>query len=86
MRARPGFRSRALIACAAAIALPLAEGGESAWAGTLLPERGGSPNADRIASLYTVVLVLAALVFAGVAVMLVFSLVRYRERRNRVPA
>jgi cytochrome c oxidase subunit II len=86
MRARLGFRSRALIACVAAIALPLAEGGGSAWAGALLPERGGSPNADRIASLYTVVLVLAALVFAGVAATLVFALVRYRERRNRVPA
>jgi cytochrome c oxidase subunit II len=69
-----------------AFGLFIALGGESAWAGTLLPERGGSPNADRIASLYTVVLVLAALVFAGVAVTLVFSLVRYRERRNRVPA
>jgi len=32
-----------------------------AYAGTFLPERGGSPNADRIASLYAVVLVLAAL-------------------------
>jgi cytochrome c oxidase subunit 2 len=52
----------------------------------LLPERGGSPNADRIASLYLVVLVVAALVFAGVAVSLVFALVRYRERRGQVPA
>ena len=47
---------------------------EKAWAGALLPERGGSPNADRIASLYTVVLVLAALVFFGVAVALVYAL------------
>jgi cytochrome c oxidase subunit II len=53
-----------------------------AWAGTLLPERGGSPNADRIASLYTVVLVLAAIVFTGVVVALVLFLVRYRERRS----
>jgi cytochrome c oxidase subunit 2 len=80
------LRWRALIACAVTTGLLFAEGGEKAWAGALLPERGGSPNADRIASLYTVVLVLAALVFAGVAVTLVFSLVRYRERRNRVPA
>ena len=83
---RPRFRSQALVTCTTAFGLFIALGAESAWAGTLLPERGGSPNADRIASLYTVVLVLAALVFAGVAVMLVFSLVRYRERRNRVPA
>jgi cytochrome c oxidase subunit 2 len=64
----------------------LAAGTEQAWAGTLLPERGGSPNADRTASLYAVVLALAALVFAGVAVALVFALVRYRERRSPVAA
>jgi cytochrome c oxidase subunit 2 len=59
---------------------------DKASAGALLPERGGSPNADRIASLYTVVLVLAAIVFAGVAAALVFSLVRYRASRNPIPA
>jgi cytochrome c oxidase subunit II len=80
------FRCQALVTCVTVFGLLIVVGGESAWAGTLLPERGGSPNADRIASLYTVVLVLAALVFAGVAVTLAFSLVRYRERRNRVPA
>ena len=74
-----------MLAGAAATALLLV-GGATAWAGALLPERGGSPNADRIASLYTVVLVLAALVFAGVAVTLVFALVRYRERRSPVAA
>jgi cytochrome c oxidase subunit II len=59
---------------------------EPARAGTVLPERGGSPNADRIASLYMVVLVLAALVFAGVTVALAFALVRYREHRSPVAA
>jgi cytochrome c oxidase subunit 2 len=58
----------------------------TARAGALLPERGGSPNADRIASLYTVVLVLAAVVFLGVTVALVFALVRYRERRSPLAA
>ena len=77
---------RAVLAGAVTIGLLLGAGGEAAWAGALLPERGGSPNADRIASLYTVVLVLAALVFAGVAVALVFALVRYRERRSPVAA
>ena len=59
---------------------------EQAWAGALLPERGGSPNADRIASLYTVVLVLAALVFFGVVVALLYALRRYGERRSPVAA
>jgi cytochrome c oxidase subunit 2 len=56
----------------------------SAAAGVLLPERGGSPNADRIASLYTVVLVLAALVLAGVTAATAYALVRYRAARNPV--
>ena len=67
MRARRTARRRgrrAVLAGAVTIGLLLGAGGETAWAGALLPERGGSPNADRIASLYTVVLVLAALVFA----------------------
>lgn len=59
---------------------------EPAWAGTLLPERGGSPNADRIASLYAVILALAAVVFFGVSAALVFALVRYRRRRNPIAA
>jgi cytochrome c oxidase subunit 2 len=58
----------------------------TAWAGALLPERGGSPNADRIASLYTVVLVFAALVFVGVVVALLYALRRYSERRSPIAA
>jgi cytochrome c oxidase subunit 2 len=86
MRPRPGRHYRAVLAAGVAIGMLLGAGDEAAWAGALLPERGGSPNADRIASLYTVVLVLAALVFAGVAATLVFALVRYRERRSPVAA
>jgi cytochrome c oxidase subunit 2 len=71
-----------LFAVAGATALGRAEG--TAWAGTLLPERGGSPNADRIASLYAVVLVLAALVLAGVTAALIYALIRYRERDGLV--
>jgi cytochrome c oxidase subunit II len=73
-------------ALTAASAALLAAAPGTAWAGALLPERGGSPNADKIASLYTVVLVAAALVFVGVTVALVYALVRYRERRGSVPA
>jgi len=69
---------------AAAAALLLAP--VAAHAGTLLPERGGSPNADRIASLYALVLVFAGVVFAGVVIALVYALWRYRERRSPVAA
>lgn len=85
-RGRPGPGAtgrRAATAIALAWAMTVAAPGP-AHAGALLPERGGSPNADRIASLYTVVLVLALLVFAGVVVALVYALVRYRARRNPV--
>jgi cytochrome c oxidase subunit II len=57
-----------------------------ATAGTLLPERGGSPNADRISSLYAVILAIAAVVFAGVTGTLVYALVRFNRRRNPVAA
>jgi cytochrome c oxidase subunit 2 len=68
------------------VAACLWAGAEPAHAGALLPERGGSPNADRIASLYTVVLILAGLVFAGVTIALAYALWRYRERRSPVAA
>jgi cytochrome c oxidase subunit 2 len=76
---------RALYTGVATAALVTALDEGTARAGTFLPERGGSPNADRIANLYLVVLILAALVFIGVAVGLGYSLIRYRERRNKVP-
>jgi len=57
-----------------------------AVAGTLLPERGGSPNADRIASLYAVILIIAGLVFTGVTAALVYALVRYNRRRSPIAA
>ncbi len=75
------------LACVRALAGSLfAATAQPAVAGFLLPERGGSPNADRIASLYVVVLVLAALVFVGVTAATVYALVRYRAARNPVAA
>jgi cytochrome c oxidase subunit 2 len=71
---------------ASTLVLLVALDDQPAWAGALLPERGGSPNADRIASLYAVVLVLAGLVFAAVTMALAYALWRYRERRSPVPA
>ena len=83
VRGRPGLRS---LISAGTVCLLLGPGAGVTWAGAVLPERGGSPNADRIASLYTVVLVLAGLVFAGVTVALAYALVRYREDRSPVAA
>jgi cytochrome c oxidase subunit II len=82
---RLGLRRQLLLSMFAGVGVLLGLGAGPAWAGALLPERGGSPNADRIASLYTVVLVMAAIVFVGVAATLIFSLARYRQRRSPLP-
>jgi cytochrome c oxidase subunit II len=55
-----------------------------ASAGWLLPESGGSANADSIAELYLVVLVIAGVIFFAVTGTLILFLVRYRKRRGRV--
>jgi cytochrome c oxidase subunit 2 len=55
-------------------------------AGILIPERGGSGNADNIAELYTLILVMAVIVFIGVETALITFLIRFRARRGRVAA
>ena len=54
----------------------------AASAGFLTPESGGSPNADDISSLYTLVLAVAIVVFVGVEGALIYSLIRYRRGKN----
>jgi cytochrome c oxidase subunit 2 len=54
----------------------------AAWAGLLAPE-GGSPNANMIATLYWVVFALGLVVFFVVDGFLVYSLIKYRYRRDR---
>jgi cytochrome c oxidase subunit 2 len=55
-----------------------------AFASFLTPPSGGSPNADRISNLYTVTLIIAAVVFVGVEGTLIYTLVRFRRRKGRV--
>ncbi len=50
------------------------------------PESGGSPNADSIDTLYKLVLAVAVVVFIGVEGVLIYSLVKFRVRRDAVPA
>jgi len=56
----------------------------SAFADFLVPESGGSPNADQISDLYTWVLVVAAIVFVGVEGALIWCIVKYRRKKNPV--
>jgi cytochrome c oxidase subunit II len=55
-------------------------------AGILLPERGGSSNADGIAELYALIMVMALIVFLAVEGALIWFLVRFKARRGRVAA
>ena len=55
-------------------------------AGILVPEHGGSPNADDIARLYTLILVMAVVVFVGVEGTLIWFMIRFRARKGRVAA
>jgi cytochrome c oxidase subunit 2 len=57
-----------------------------ALANFITPKAGGSPNADQIASLYKIVLYMAAFVFVIVEGALVYSLYRFRAKKNPVAA
>jgi cytochrome c oxidase subunit 2 len=50
------------------------------------PESGGSPNADSIDTLYKLILAVAIVVFVGVEGVLLYSLVKFRVRKDAVPA
>ena len=54
--------------------------------GIILPERGGSKNADDIAQLYLLILVMALVVFVGVEGLLIWFLIKFKVRRGRVAA
>jgi len=47
---------------------------------------GGSPNAENIDTLYKIILAISVVVFVGVEGVLLYSLVRFRARRDAVPA
>jgi len=50
------------------------------------PESGGSANADSIDTLYKLILGVAVVVFVGVEGALLYSLVKFRLRKDAVPA
>jgi len=56
------------------------------WANTFSPESGGSPNADKIETLWWLVFAVALVVFVGVEGVLVYSLSKFRARKGVVPA
>lgn len=57
-----------------------------ASADILSPESGGSPNADRIDTLYKLVAILGLIVFIAVEGMLIWSMVKFKARKGRKAA
>ena len=76
-------RLAAALAVAVAGALLLAAG---ASADIFTPEAGASPNADKVDSLYKLILGMAVVVFLAVEGVLLFSMVKYRARKGRKAA
>jgi cytochrome c oxidase subunit II len=84
--AAPIRRSRALaLVLFAAVVAVLASSGVAS-ADLLSPESGGSPNADRIDTLYWLIFAVALVVFIGVEGVLFYSLFKFRARKGVVPA
>jgi cytochrome c oxidase subunit II len=58
----------------------------AAFAGFITPKSGGSPNANQIASLYKIILYIAAVVFVVVEGALVYSVYKFRAKKSAVAA
>jgi cytochrome c oxidase subunit 2 len=80
----PALRSkRTLIVLAlAAAALVLLVAAGPASADLLTPESGGSPNADKIDTLYKIVAAMGVVVLVGVEGVIIYSIVKFRRRRG----
>jgi len=82
MIARALRTKRIVIALCLAVGALLVLGAIPAFADILTPEDGGSPNADKIDTLYKITGIMGLIVLAGVEGALIFALVKYRRRRG----
>ena len=73
----------AAMLAATALAVGVAVLAPDALANFITPKSGGSPNANQIASLYKIVLYIAAVVFVVVEGALVYSVFKFRAKKNR---
>jgi cytochrome c oxidase subunit 2 len=81
----PSRRSKLILAFAAAALVSLAVAGPAS-ADFWTPESGGSPNADKIDTLYKLILAVAAAVFFGVEGALLYSVWKFKARKGAVAA
>ncbi|HEY8584971.1 MAG TPA: cytochrome c oxidase subunit II transmembrane domain-containing protein, partial [Capillimicrobium sp.] len=58
----------------------------AAMADLLTPESGGSPNADRIDTLYKLTFAVGVVVFIGVEGALIYALIKFRARKGAIAA
>lgn len=58
----------------------------AAFADWWKPESGGSPNADRISTLYVIVFVIGVIIFLLVEGLLLYTLIKFRARKGAVAA
>jgi cytochrome c oxidase subunit II len=72
-----------LVAAAAMVVLLVAA--VPALAGTFTPESGGSPNADRIKTLYTITGLMGLVVLIGVEAVIIYCIFKFRRRRRGGP-
>ena len=79
-------RRRILGSAAPAAVVGLLVAAGPALAGAFVPESGGSPNADRIATLYKLIGILAIIVFVAVEGALVWAFFKFKARKGRVAA
>ena len=84
--AAPNRRRRALGLALFAVLVAVLASAAAAPADLLSPESGGSPNADRIDTLYWLIFAVALVVFIGVEGVLFYSLFKFRARKGVVPA
>jgi cytochrome c oxidase subunit 2 len=82
----PSSRRRRIAAAAILVALGALVLAPAAFGSAFVPESGGSPNADSIRTLYELILYIALAVFAIVEGALLYSLLRFRARRDRAAA
>jgi cytochrome c oxidase subunit 2 len=53
-----------------------------ALAGTFTPESGGSPNADKIKTLYEITGIMGLVILFGVEALIIYSVIKFRRRRG----
>lgn len=78
-------RTPTLFAAAAIAALTVLVTAGPALADTFVPEHGGSPNANKIAELYTITGIMGLIVFIGVEATIIYCVIKFRRRGRGGP-